>query len=207
MHTNFAGNKTFDNDVTIVGSLEVQGTTTYIDTTNLRVSDAKVVFADGATDLAAGQGFYIGKDDGTSDEKASFAVGNGGGTNDAFVSSLNLSASFYYGDGSNLTNIQATDAVLSVDDIAGNATPQNIAQAGFHLWAGGSDDRTVHLSGTGGWTDGEVVYIKNQNASNSLTITPSGTNSIDGVNGRSIVLETQGSAVTLVRKGPGWMMV
>ena len=194
-------------DVVLPGELRVTGDLVYVNTTNLKVSDALVTFASGTSTFGTGRGFEIGEGSANEGNFKTATATLGGSSVNHFASSLAVSSSAFYGDGSGLTNIQASDAVLSVFDIADNATPQNIGGAGFHLWSGGSDDRIVHLSGTGGWVDGEVVYIKNTNASNKLTIAPSGTNSIDGTNGQTIALETQGAAVTLIRKGPGWMIV
>ncbi len=50
---NFAGNKTFDDNVIITGDLTVNGTTTNINTTNLDVTDANITINNGGTQASA----------------------------------------------------------------------------------------------------------------------------------------------------------
>jgi len=55
-----SGNRTFANNVVISGDLTVNGTTTYINTTDLVVSDALIKIASGSAAFAANQGLELG---------------------------------------------------------------------------------------------------------------------------------------------------
>lgn len=50
---NFAGNKTFDNDVTVTGDLTVNGTTTTVNTSTLDVTDANITVNNGGNQATA----------------------------------------------------------------------------------------------------------------------------------------------------------
>ncbi len=197
------GNDVQFTDLTLTGDLTVQGTTTTIDTDNLTVKDANIVLRQGGAGNADDIGFTFGSTSNTQTLQTKDSSGT-----QKLASSLPLSASTYYGDGSNLSGVQANNARLTVSDLADVAVVSGGLSAGFHFAGNLSQDQVVHLSSSaGGWNDGEVVYIKLNDANNTLTVTPSGTNHIEGVNGQSIVLETQGAAVTLVRKGTGFFIV
>jgi hypothetical protein len=59
------GNKTFSANVTVQGDFEVQGTTTYINTTNLNVKDANVMLNQSGTDITAnGAGLTVDRPSG-----------------------------------------------------------------------------------------------------------------------------------------------
>lgn len=57
---NFAGNKTFDNDIIVTGDMTVNGTTTTINTTNLDVTDANITINNNGNDVSAeGSGLTV----------------------------------------------------------------------------------------------------------------------------------------------------
>ena len=68
----------------------------------------------------------------------------------------------------------------------------------------GSAARTLDLDGP--WQDGEVVYIKANNAqTHNVTIRRSGSAFIDG-DLTEVVLESDRAAVTLIRNGTDWFI-
>lgn len=195
LKSTIAGNKTFSGNVTVNGNLTVTGSTTYIDTQNLLVTDAQVVFADNALALADNQGWYIGADT-SGTPLASFAVQTA--TFNKFVSSLPISASAFYGDGSNLTGVSADGLQFQIGapvDAAATAT------AGVTLVdTAASGAFTLSLPAVTSGNSGKMFVIKNsaQNCgSAACTIAPNGTQKIEGVN-QSILLESNGAAVTLL---------
>ena len=203
-----AGNLAIAGTASITGDLVVNGTTTTVNTDNLTVKDENIVLRQGGAGNADGIGFTFGSTSNTQTLQTKDSSGT-----QKLGSSLPLSASAYYGDGSNLTNIAASDAIVSTSDIADQAT-SSVGGAGFHLAGNLSQNSIVHLSNSVGhneWLDGEVVYIKLNDANNTLSIKASGTQKIDGVADRTITLETQGAAVTLIKVGTdsdsGWFIV
>lgn len=196
--------------VVISGDLEVAGDLTYVNTTNLRVADAKVVFADGASGLAAGQGFYIGSDAGDATEKASFAVGNGGGTNDAFVSSLNISASAYYGDGSNLSGVTADSAAVLFEQTASVSTTTktlDVQNDGTFVLVDNSSNVVAITLPAAADADGMTFKIKKttSNTVNAVTVDASGSQTIDG-DSAAINLDSPYAAVNLFSDGTQWLI-
>ena len=185
----------------ISGDLSVAGALTYIDTANLRVSDAKVVFADGASALAAGQGFYIGSDAGDASEKASFAVDldiDGAGL-DGFASSLPIKASAFYGDGSNLTGL-TSDAIKMT--VVTKADTETFEIDKINIFADLTADASVALPANSDDNVGKSMYIKAKAFSNgaAIIITASGA-TIDGES--AILLESPYAAIRLVYVASG----
>ena len=206
----------------------------------MRVTDAKVVFADGAANLAAGQGFYIGSDAGNADQKASFAVASGSETGFSFSSSLTLeaptlmsddayinaweingtnisgnlpiTASAFVGSGAGLTGISADQTTGITVRTYSTGSDVAIDLAGVPgFYSAQTDDGTsanaitLDLSGT--WADGDLVIVKAYSNvvadTRPLTINASGT-FIDGES--SVVLESDGAAVSLIRTGDVWQI-
>ena len=227
-------------DLTISGSLQVNGDLTYVNTTNLRVTDAKVVIADSAANLEAGQGIYIGSDADTADKKASFAVASGSETGFSFSSSLTLeaptlmsddayinaweingtnisgnlpiTASAFVGSGAGLTGISADQTTGITVRTYSTGSDVAIDLAGVPgFYSAQTDDGTsanaitLDLSGT--WADGDLVIVKAYSNvvadTRPLTINASGT-FIDGES--SVVLESNGAAVSLIRTGDVWQI-
>jgi hypothetical protein len=184
--------------IIVSGDLEVQGALTYIDTTNLRVSDAKVVFADGASALAAGQGWYIGSDAGDATEKASFAVNldvDGAGT-DGFESSLPIKASRFYGEfvGASVETVNTVSATGTLDPDDGSQVLADASAGSITLTLPGASQ-----------LQGLVYKIKrSEGSANSVTISaPAGT--IDGAG--SVVLDSPYSAINIISDGTNYYIV
>jgi len=138
LKSSISGALTFTNNITIDADLIVTGDTFSASVGTLLIEDNHIVIADGASALATGQGLFIGADDNSANELASFEVASGSEIGFNFSSSLPLqagtlsgdsafidqweigathisgnlpvSASEFYGDGSNLTNISADNA-------------------------------------------------------------------------------------------------
>jgi hypothetical protein len=122
-----ADNLTVAGNHTITGNLTVNGATTTISTANLQVEDSLVELSDGASGTPANdQGFIFNR--GSSDNAAliwdessdMFKFANVGSAsadstgNLAHASTMPLSASLFYGDGSNLTGVGA-EVLAAVD--------------------------------------------------------------------------------------------
>lgn len=191
--------------VVVSGDLSVAGALTYIDTNNLRVSDAKVVFADSAAALAAGQGFYIGSDDGSAAQKASFAVDldvDGAGL-DGFASSLPIKAPSFHGDGSTLTGVSATGMKLvsAKLDSAASATG-SITNERYVIADSANRAMLVNLPSIAPADQGTMIIIKRVGG-NNVTISAANTSQIVEGSDQDITLETNGAAVTLMATDEG----
>ena len=226
LKSTITGNRTFSDNITIDGNLTVQGSTTYIDTTNLLVTDAQVVFADSALALADDQGWYIGADT-AGTPLASFAVQTA--DFDKFVSSLPISASMFvsddweissthisgnlpvsasafYGDGSNLTGLLADNAEtaeqLDFKTLGVLENNGNIVQPFTKVDSGPNSAFTATLPQITSANDGKMYIIKDSTGNcgtsgKAVTIAPYSGQKIDNV-AQSIVLESSYAAVTLV---------
>jgi hypothetical protein len=206
-------------NVTVAGDLQVNGTTTYVNSTNLTVTDKKVVIATGSANAAAadGAGIYVGNDDGGAQEYASLAYD---GTNDRWnmksVSGLHLS-------GSGQSLLMDGTTVLQQTALFGGAVTGSSVGVGLRLKYSGitttpftpalseyvlgvtttSTAITISLPPPLISDVGRVLLIKdvtNNAAVNNITITPNGTDTIDGVNA-SIVLNSNGAAVHCIVVG------
>ena len=99
---NFAGNKTFDDDVTITGDLTVNGTTTTVNTQNLDVEDPNITINKNGNQATADlndSGFTVEMSDATdaiigydSTLTSKFSVGEVGSTSEILTTSLSQSA-------------------------------------------------------------------------------------------------------------------
>jgi len=200
-------------NVTVAGDLQVNGTTTYVNSTNLTVTDKKVVIATGSANAAAadGAGIYVGNDDGGAQEYASFAYD---GTNDRWnmksVSGLHLSGASQSLLMDGTTVLQKT--ALFEGAITGSAvgvglrlkysgittTPFSPALSEYVLGVTTTSTAiTISLPPPLISDVGRVLLIKDvtNNASvNNITITPNGTDTIDGVNA-SVVLNSNSAAI------------
>ena len=198
-------------NVIVAGDLQVNGTTTYINSTNLNVTDKKVVLATGSANAIAANeaGIYIGNDDGS--EYASFAYD---GNNDSWdlksVNGLNLSGSAMGIKIDNTTVVQrnalfsgaitgsSAGVGLKLKYATISTTPFSPALSEYVLGVDTSTTAiTINLPAPGAGDVGRVLLIKDvsNNASvNNITIAPNGTDQIDGVNA-SVKLESNSAAV------------
>lgn len=195
---------TIQDNLTINGNLTILGATVSASVESLIIQDALINIGDGQGTYADGYGIEFGTSG--SGGWAQFKTAQVNSANH-LSSSLPLAAPSFYGDGSNLTGVAATNAKVAVNDIDDAAT-DTINGAG--LWFAGnlSQDCTVTLTHASAWSDGDVVYIKNNDANNKVIISANGgaSETIDGVD-QDISLETQGAAVTLIHKGTTWLIV
>ncbi len=187
LKSTIAGNRTFQNNVTIEGDLIVTGTTFSASVGSLLVEDAKITIADGAPALSASQGFEIGNN------LASFVVGDGSSTNSAFVSSLELKASKFIGavEGTLADSLQTLSANGSVT-------------SSVALCDATSGAFTATLPTAVGRSGQFLKVKKSEGSANGVTVAASGSQTIDGY--ASIVLESPYAAVMLVSNGSNWFV-
>ena len=187
LKSTISGARTFANDVTISGNLTVNGTTTYINTTNLDVADALVKIASGSAAFAANQGLQLG---GYAELKTAAAVADVG---NALSSSLplvapSIKAGTFYG------NLEGA-MLLGMETKAANATiSKNITRASANI--------TLTLPTAP--VAGQEHRIKCVGAANSVVVEAQAGGTIDGA--ASIVLESPSAAVSLVWDGSAWMV-
>ena len=202
-------------NLVLAGDLTVEGTTTYINTTELIVGDSLITIGSGSNAFAAGYGIEFGGQAGSA-KWASIKTATINSVN-YFSSSLPLyahevSASAFYGDGANLTGVVAsTTNGFAINTYNTGAAAQSLnGQPGLwhvdtiNLESGGAV--SLHLSGA--WSNGDVVIVKAPaNADqNNLTIYANNTDGdiIDG--DPSIVLESPFAAVSLIYSTGTWFI-
>lgn len=217
------GAVTFPNTVTIK-DLFVTGTVTAVSSTNLNIADAKVVIASGSTTTASFDtldpaGLYIGGSggDGT-DAFGRIALSHSAGawTWEVFASGA-IDPALKVGNGNNGTVAIGSTTVLSQTALFSGAITGSSTGVGLRLKYSSitttpftpalseyvlgvtttSTAITINLPPPLITDVGRVLLIKDvtNNASvNNITITPNGTDTIDGVNA-SIVLNSNNAAV------------
>lgn len=214
--------------LTVNGDLTVTGSLTYVNTTNLAITDAQITIGSGSSAFANGYGLEFGAMDGgwaqletatiNSDNYLTSSLNFSAPivyaptaliTNDWEINSthisggLPVSASAFVGDGSQLTNISATGVRLTAQTMT----------------SGGSiTAKLVLLNSTGGGFTatlpavasniGEMYIIKDsvgQCEANPVVIDANGTEVIDG--DASVELESAGAAISLFGTSGGWIIV
>ena len=179
----------FQQDVTITGDLTVNGDTTVISTTNLEVEDALILFSSGASGAPVNdQGFIFnrGNQDNAAmlwDESAdrfvfaNVASASADATGNISYSAYPVSASLFFGDGSNLLNVGATVRASSA-----NAN---------------DDQQLLFTSGTGASQtlfidSGSLRYNAASNTLKSVNLSGSGTLSVAGASALAGTLNVAG---------------
>ena len=217
------GAVTFPNTVTIK-DLYVTGTITSVSTTNLDVADAKIVIASGSMTTASFDtldpvGLYVGGAGGNgTDAFGRIALNHDAGawTWEVFASGA-IDPALKVGNGNNGSVAIGSTTVLSQTALFSGAVTGSSAGVGLKLkytsitttpftpalseYVLGvtttSTAITISLPAPGAGDVGRVLLIKDvsNNASvNNITITPNGSDTIDGVNA-SVKLESNSAAV------------
>jgi hypothetical protein len=190
-----AGNVTFSQDVIITGSLDVNGTSTTIDTTNLTVADPLIKFGQNYTGSAYDQGFVITRGDGTetnyqnkafiwdesADEFATIAADNEAGTTAGNVT-ISDYAPLHVGA------VTADDfSTFSAGATFGDANITNVGNIALDSIT--ADGSTITITGNTTFADGAFDFdIASHDTSNGLklggvlvTATAAELNYVDGV--------------------------
>ena len=230
---------TYTGDMTISGDLTILGGVVSASVETLKIQDAQITVADGVANLAAANvanaGFEVGND------LASFTVASGSDIGFNFSSSLPLqagtlsgdsafidaweitathisgglpvSASAYYGDGSNLSGVSATGIQFThgILDSANDSGTGSVANR-FTVADSNAAAQLVNLPSIAPSDKGSMYIIKRL-GSNNVTISSANSNqNIEGSD-QDITLETDGAAVTLLAHDGGdpthgaWLIV
>ena len=163
------GNATFADDVTITGSLTVNGTTTTINSTVTTYSDALVKLAQGTTATPAADLGFI------------FTRGNGSGTNIANRAMLWDESEDEFAFAFTNTEAGTTTGNVTIDDHAAlhvgkiEADDASVFTAGFTVGTDGSGADVIFYSGTSGdnltWdASEEVLQITGTNGATALDV-------------------------------------
>ena len=202
LKSTIAGARTFSGNVTI-NNLNVTGTMTTINTTNLEVEDARILVASGSTVFASDVGFDFGSHAGHGTLlTAEVDIDGVGGADQVLSSSLplvapSMKASTFYGSfvGASILGI-VTEGGASAT-ISANVTRANAASQVLTLPSAPSVGQEHRI---------KCVVA---DASNPvITIQPASGGKLEGVVDAQITLESFGAAVSLVYGGSseGWMV-
>ena len=195
-------------NVTVAGDLTVNGSVTRLNVTNIIIDDGRAQLKSGASNLATSidSGFTIGSaankghvlyKDGSFDSDVS--EGSFFGLFDENIATndyINVSASSYYGDGSNVTGI-ASAGTYSVSLKAGG---EALVEGVNYITAAGSS-QTVTMLDSDTVSIGAVVRIKSYGAhstTNKVIIQRDGDDTIEGGTA-NIELESPFASITLVK--------
>lgn len=146
---------TNNDGITIEGGLQVDGTLTYVNTTNLQVTDANIVLGQGGSGSIDNIGLTFG-----SEGDNQTLLTKDSSTTQKLGSSLPLSASTYYGDGSNLTGISADNASSLRLGGAGAVVNSNVTISNDVVLVDSSADRTLTMPDITTSTVGRMYIIK-----------------------------------------------
>ena len=190
-----------DCTVVIRGNLQVDGTTTTVNSTELSVDDRLIRIGDGLSNLAAGVSAAAGFEIGNNFASMKLDTNIDGGGLDGFTVSLPLKATSFHGDGGGLSNISA-DAASSMKHSMTNITASNIVSVpGMVI---GNIGSSAVLTVSGSFSQGDQILIKgNGNLSTSVTLTVTGAAgsgyNFDGQ--QSVLLESPRAGFTLIYDG------
>ena len=190
-----AGNRIFTGDVTI-NNLNVTGTMTTINTTNLEVKDARILIASGSSAFTASQGFDFG---GYAQLlTAEINIDGTAGNEQVLSSSLSLvapavSANTFYGSFVG-TSVEGVQTMSSASPITKSIVLANASSSAY----------TATLPDASAWT-GKIIKVKrtDKNEANILTVAASGSQKIDA-DYASVDLDSPYAALMLASDGTGW---
>ena len=200
--------------VRVAGDLEVVGTLNRVTETELLIEDKAVIVASGSANAAAAAGAGLVVDIASGDMSWLYQANgeNVGGVNasssgDIFVASgsaglIDIQAAAFYGDGSNLTNVNASGVEETVQDV--NSTGTINLNNGLQVLADCSaGDITLTLPLVAS-LEGKMLKIKRKGGGNAVTLdTTAGT--IDGAS--TIVLDSDFAAVTIISDGSNFFVI
>jgi hypothetical protein len=190
LKSSISGNRTFANNVVISGDLTVNGTTTYLNTTNLDIADALVKIASGSAAFAANQGIELGS-------YASLKTAVDADVGNALSSSLpmvmpSIKAGSFYGSFVGST-------VLSIETKSANATiSANVTKASANITL------TLPSSPVVGQEHRVKCFVADLDSPAVVVAAQAGGATIEGA--ASLTLESYGAAVSLVWDGSNWMV-
>ena len=195
LKSTIAGSRTFSGDVEIAGGLNVQGSLTYIETTNLAISDALITIGSGSSAFAADYGMEFGAvDGGWASLKTAADIDAGDETVAGFEFSHPVKASRFYGElaGTVVELVQTLTSAGAIDSDSGTQILLDHGTAAtFSLPAADQ-------------MEGLILKIKRVGAGES-TIEPAGSEELEG--GSSIKLESQGAAVSIISDGTNYYVI
>lgn len=195
LKSTIAGSRTFSGDVEIAGGLNVQGSLTYIETTNLAISDALITIGSGSSAFAADYGMEFGAVDGgwASLKTAADIDDEAGPAVAGFEFSHPVKASRFYGElvGSMVEKVQTLTATATIDTADGAQILLDHATAQTFTLPAAVD------------MEGLVLKIK-RIGSGEATIEPA-SGQLEG--GSSIKLESQGAAVSIICDGTNYYVI
>jgi hypothetical protein len=191
LKSTIAGSRTFSGDVEIQGGLNVQGSLTYIETTNLAISDALITVGSGSSAFANNYGVEFGDVDGGWASMKTAEVDTGV---DGFEFSHPIKASRFYGEvvGAMVETVQTITAGAAID-------PDN----GTQILLDHATSQTFSLPAAN-QMEGLVLKIKRIGSGDSV-IEPAGSEELEG--GASITLESQGAAVSIISDGSNYFVI
>jgi hypothetical protein len=190
LKSSISGDRTFANNVVISGDLTVNGTTTYLNTTNLDIADALVKIASGSAAFAANQGIELGS-------YASLKTAVDADVGNALSSSLpmvmpSIKAGSFYGSFVGST-------VLSIETKSANATiSANVTKASANITL------TLPSSPVVGQEHRVKCFVADLDSPAVVVAAQAGGATIEGA--ASLTLESYGAAVSLVWDGSNWMV-
>jgi hypothetical protein len=182
---------TFSSDITIAGNLTVQGNQTSLNTTELFVDDVNITIGSGSAP-ADNMGITFG----TSGSVETLQIGNSVAE---LQSSLPLSASTYYGDGSNLTNVTPQE---SIQTLSANGTI-DLAN-GVQVIASASSDLQLTLPAVAD-AQGKMIKVKARVGAYKVTLVAPSGSTIDGF--AQVELESENAAVSLMASGSEFFII
>jgi hypothetical protein len=191
LKSTIAGSRTFSGDVEIQGGLNVQGSLTYIETTNLAISDALITVGSGSSAFANNYGVEFGDVDGgwASMKTAEVDTGVNG-----FEFSHPIKASRFYGEvvGAMVESIQTLSAGAAID-----------SDNGTQILLDHATEQTFTLPAAS-QMEGLVLKIKRIGSGESV-IEPAGAEELEGAG--QIRLESQGAAVSIISDGSNYFVI
>ena len=191
LKSTIAGERTFSGGVEILGGLNVQGTLTYVETTNLAISDALITIGSGSSAFANDYGMEFGElgNGWASLKTAEVDTGVNG-----FEFSHPIKAQRFYGEvvGAMVETVQTLTAGAAID-----------ADNGTQILLDHASAQTFSLPAAN-QMEGLILKIKRIGQGESI-IEPAGSEELEGAG--QIRLESQGAAVSIISDGSNYHVI
>ena len=201
--------------VRIAGDLDVVGTLNRVTETELLIEDKAIIVASGSANAAAAAGAGLIVDIATGDMTFLYQANgeNVGGVDasssgDIFVASgsaglIDVQAAAFYGDGSNLTNVNASGLEETVQSVSSTGTIS--LASGLQVLADASGGSITLTLPSAASLEGKMLKIKRSEGSANTVAIDTSAGTIDGES--SIILESAYAGVSIISDGTDYYVM
>jgi len=205
LKSSIAGARTFQSDVTVSGDLTVAGALTYVNTTNLAISDALITVGSGSSAFAVDYGLEFGAigSGWASIKTAQENIDDQAGDEDIFKFSHPVSASMMVTEVLSAENIYGDLEGSIIESVQTITAGSQFADQNQQILCNFASDDNLSLPSPSAM-EGKVYKFKKIGNGN-VEIRPNGSETIDGAS--SILLESPYAGVSIISDGNNYFVM